>query len=361
MRGAYYNENDKFAAAWLRSLIAGGHIAPGDVDERSIVDVRAADLDGYIQCHFFAGIGGWSYALRLAGWPDDRPVWTGSCPCQPFSLAGAQAGFSDDRHLWPVLARLIGDAKPPVFFGEQVASATDWLRLVRSDLDGMGYAVGCAPIEAASAGADHLRDRFWFVGVSESFRSRTGLRQGDTQQNWHGAPRASRVGVGQADANNARLEGRSAVRCSDQRIARSNGMAHVDERIESDGGLQRGGEQRGPCGDTQARDGGDMANSDGSRGERRIVGGQSDSPSSCEGEMEGQDRERLRLLHSGTCAGYEWVIGADGKSRRVKPGIRLLAHGIPNRVGKLRGFGNAIDPRPASDFIAAYLETEHLS
>ena len=86
---AYYNENNRFAAQWLRNLIAAGDIAPGDVDERSITEVRPDDLRGYTQCHFFAGIGGWSAALRLAGWPDDRPVWTGSCPCQPFSAAGA--------------------------------------------------------------------------------------------------------------------------------------------------------------------------------------------------------------------------------------------------------------------------------
>ena len=85
---AYYNEHEPYAAAWLRNLIAGGHIAAGDVDARDIQDVTPDDLTGYTQCHFFAGIGGFSYALRLAGWPDDRPVWTGSCPCQPFSAAG---------------------------------------------------------------------------------------------------------------------------------------------------------------------------------------------------------------------------------------------------------------------------------
>ena len=89
---AYYNEFDPFAAAWLRGLIKTGQIAAGDVDERSITEVTADDVRGYTQCHFFAGIGGWSYALRLAGWPDTRPVWTGSCPCQPFSHAGKSGG-----------------------------------------------------------------------------------------------------------------------------------------------------------------------------------------------------------------------------------------------------------------------------
>lgn len=84
---AYYNEVDPYAAEWLRNLILCGLIAPGDVDERSIEDVTPADLRGYTQCHFFAGIGVWSYALRMAQWPDSRPVWTGSCPRPSGTLA----------------------------------------------------------------------------------------------------------------------------------------------------------------------------------------------------------------------------------------------------------------------------------
>lgn len=123
MKWAYYNEFDPFAAQWLRELIADGLIAQGEVDERSILDVRPADLKGYAQHHFFAGIGGWSYALRLAGWPDDSAVWTGSCPCQPFSSAGKRTGTSDERHLWPAFFDLIEACRPPVVFGEQVASS----------------------------------------------------------------------------------------------------------------------------------------------------------------------------------------------------------------------------------------------
>ncbi len=119
---AYYNENDPFAAAWLRELVKAGHIAPGDVDERSVMEVQPDDLEGYAQCHFFAGIGGWSHALRLAGWPDDRPVWTGSCPCQPLSSAGQQKGHADERHLWPAFQSLIAERRPATVFGEQVAS-----------------------------------------------------------------------------------------------------------------------------------------------------------------------------------------------------------------------------------------------
>jgi len=103
----YYNEFDPQAAQWLRNLISAGLIPPGDVDERSIEDVTPNELLGYTQCHFFAGIGGWPLALALAGWPVDKPVWTGSCPCQPFSAAGRGDGFADQRHLWPAWFHLI--------------------------------------------------------------------------------------------------------------------------------------------------------------------------------------------------------------------------------------------------------------
>ena len=138
---AYYNEIDAYAAQWLRNLIGKGLIADGEVDTRSIVDVDPNDLRKFTQCHFFAGIAGWSHALRLAGWPDDRPIWTGSCPCQPFSVAGKGKGVADERHLWPHFFRLISACRPPVVMGEQVAGAAGygWLDGVRLDLEGEDY------------------------------------------------------------------------------------------------------------------------------------------------------------------------------------------------------------------------------
>jgi DNA (cytosine-5)-methyltransferase 1 len=162
---AYYNEIEPFAAQWLRNLIAAGHIAPGDVDTRSILDVKPDDLRGYTQCHFFAGIGGWSYALRLAGWPDARPVWTGSCPCQPFSAAGKQRGSDDERHLWPAFFRLIRECRPAIVFGEQVAGAAGyaWFDHVAADLEGEAYAAAAVDIGAHSVGAPHRRQRLYWV------------------------------------------------------------------------------------------------------------------------------------------------------------------------------------------------------
>jgi DNA (cytosine-5)-methyltransferase 1 len=342
---AYYNEIDPFAADWIRALMAHGLIASGDVDTRSITDVRPSDLRGYTQCHFFAGIGGWSYALRQAGWDDTRPVWTGSCPCQPFSLAGKQKGFDDDRHLWPVWRELIRECAPAVVFGEQVASATEWLGLVRSDLEAMGRAVGAMPIQAASAGADHLRDRYWFVAHTDDARS----------QGWKLLPE-----------------------CAGERSAGANGLAYA---ARDD---QQRDRQSGTGSEPQVATGGLRAASDMGDGEsygrhvraRQAAAGllgaeldpaDADSHDMADSESLADARERLRaepqrIDHSDAKRGdgsgeLSWVTGADGKARRVKSGIRLLAHGVPNRVGTLRGFGNAIDYRPAKEFIGAFIDT----
>lgn len=167
---AYYNEINPFAAQWLRNLIAAGHIAPGEVDTRSIEDVRADDLRGFTQCHFFAGIGVWSYALRRAGVPDSRNVWTASCPCQPFSEAGSGAGFNDERHLWPACHQLIALSRPAEVFGEQVASkdAEPWIDLVHTDMETLGYAFGAVPFPAAGVGAPEIRDRIYWVGYADA-------------------------------------------------------------------------------------------------------------------------------------------------------------------------------------------------
>ena len=161
---AYYNEIDHYAAQWLRNLIKSGHIAPGYVDERSIIDVKPEDLTEFTQCHFFAGIGVWSLALRNAGWSDDRPVWTGSCPCQPFSVAGKKLGKLDERHLAPVWLNLIQQQNPPVIFGEQVAGAISkhWIDDLFTELENESYTCGAAVLPACGVGAPHKRERLFF-------------------------------------------------------------------------------------------------------------------------------------------------------------------------------------------------------
>ncbi len=192
MPRAYYNENDPFAAQWLRNLMAAGLIMAGDVDERSIDDVSPGDLSGYVRCHFFAGIAGWDLALRLSGWPQDRPVWTGSCPCQPFSAAGKGKAADDERHLWPAWFSLIREFHPATIFGEQVEAAIGWgwLDAVFADLESEGYACASAVLPACAVGARHIRNRLWFVadangGDSVSEGLQRSRQQRQQQENGH--------------------------------------------------------------------------------------------------------------------------------------------------------------------------------
>jgi DNA (cytosine-5)-methyltransferase 1 len=349
----YYNEIDRFCCDWLSNLMDANLITPGKIDDRSIVDVRPDDLARFERVHFFAGIGGWDYALRLAGWPVGRPVWTGSCPCQPFSLVGKQKGFDDERHLWPVWRDLIRERRPAKVFGEQVASATEWLGLVRSDLEALGYAVGAIPIQAASAGADHLRDRYWFVADDGG-----GRRLGPYWREGEQPRRAEAIGASDvilADASSQR----SPAGISGS-IQGEEGVAGiVDDRgyeisladAESERGGWRTTDTEGSTGRHGAEvDGCHMGDAGGAGAGRNcgsIAGAEAQRGSGR--EVDGDLREPAILAG----AALDWVIGADGKARRVKSGIRLLAHGVPNRVGLLRGFGNAIDPRCAAEFISA--------
>lgn len=164
---AYYNDNDPAICEWLRELIRQGLIPEGDVDCRPIQEVTGDELRGYDQVHLFAGIGGWAYALELAGWTG--PVWTGSPPCQPFSSA-ARGRYDTGKDLWLEYLRLVASIHPDRLLGEQVPRR-DWLDRVCDDLEALGYEVGAAILPACGLGFDHVRERIYFAchahGVSK--------------------------------------------------------------------------------------------------------------------------------------------------------------------------------------------------
>lgn len=334
---AYYNELDPFAAQWLRNLIAAGHIAPGDVDERSIEDVRPDDLKGYTQCHFFAGVGVWSLALRRAGWEDSRPIWTGSCPCQPFSASGKSCGFADERHLWPAFYWLIKQRRPGVVTGEQVASkaAEPWLDLVQTDLEALGYAFGALAFPSAGVGAPHIRDRTYWVGHTHE-QGPQGLTGDGRATEWRGSDRSvaeTGVPVRMADAEisgeralNGQPEPRFRQEKQDRGHSLSLGMADA-ERV----GLEV--EVQHPRGIGQAE----------GFGKTNVAGGNS-APS-----------EWTRPTN-GYWANVDWLFCRDGKWRPVEPGTFPLANGPPARVGRLRAYGNAINAEAATVFSESFKE-----
>lgn len=292
----YYNDNDPAVCEWARELIRAKLVPDGEVDCRSITDIKSDDINGFVQCHFFCGILGWSLALRLAGWPDDEPVWTGSCPCQPLSGAGQRKGHADKRHLWPAFYRLIAKRKPATVFGEQVAGTDgrEWLAGVRADLEGAGYAVGASDLCAASVGAPHRRARIYWVADSDNRRWKDRWPEND------GTLRAA-----------YRPRNGAAYQCPE---ASEPGASVADSVGDSKG---RG---CGISGDApQPRNGGYLVRASWTR--------------------------------------FETVLCRDGKTRRFESGSFPLADGIPGRMGLLRGYGNAIVPILAAEFIQAACES----
>ena len=327
----YYNEFDPFAAQWLRELIADKLIPDGYVDERSIRLVQPQDLRGYTQCHFFAGIGGWPLALELAGWPADRPVWTGSCPCQPFSQAGNRKGVQDERHLWPEFLRLIAECRPASLLGEQVASPAGrrWFSGVRTDMEGVGYRAGGADLCAAGLASPHIRQRlYWVADAADS--DRRGRERGAEEG-------AGADGIGRRGSSGGGIAGR---------VGES-----FQSRLEGLRGNGDDGDQPGRLG---AESGGSTSSPGSACGMADTDGRQSSDGGVQRGGKHGQ---RPKDVRAGFWGSFDILHCTDGKARRVESGTFPLAHGVQARMGKLRAYGNAIVPQVAAEFVRAYLET----
>jgi DNA (cytosine-5)-methyltransferase 1 len=322
---AYYNDIDKSACAWLRELIKQGLIADGVVDERSITDIKANDLRGFSQCHFFSGIGGWSYALRLANWSDDIPVWTASLPCQPFSVAGKQKGKDDDRHLLPHFLELVRQCVPDTIIGEQVEGAVKhlWLDDLHTAMEAENYTVGAAVLGAHSVNAPHQRQRLYWV--ASRLVSASSTRHGNT----------------------------------------------------ADSASSNGGATNSKCNGSQGRVSGRQDS------QRETISGQTGLSESVDGSGL-LEYERS----SPNWSDIEWIYCRDGKHRPILTGlkpvlptkscVKSLGNGLPSGVGhssnnstpinpnetqearvmRLRGYGNSIVPSVAAEFIKAFMAVQ---
>lgn len=372
----YYNEHDPKAAAWLRGLIKQGLIPAGEVDERSIEDVTPAELANFTQCHFFAGIGGWPLALQYAGWSPSKPIWTGSCPCQPFSQAGQGKGIVDERHLWPAFKWHIEQRKPPVVIGEQVASADgrEWLAGVRADLEDLGYAVGAADLCAAGVGAPHIRQRLYWVADHGSGRrqvasvndcrgpstygiGKTGQfggcgsssRLGDTEREQHERGEGHGDMGRSTDQEQSEAQQRQRGRNADSDPGTdNNGLADLQGAEHTEQRAFACGQQGGPA-----------------NGSGLVL---ADSDGCSEGSFAAASaRHGDSAITAGFWSDFQLVSCRDGKTRRIAPEPTLfpLVDGLSYQLARrrsiiaplIRGPGNAIVPQVAAEFVKAYLET----
>jgi len=410
---AYYNEIDSKCCAWLAALMEEGWITRGDIDNRSIEDVRPSDVEGYDRVHFFAGIAVWDYALNQAGW-GNRPVWTGSCPCQPFSAAGKRKGIADKRHLWPAFFHLISERRPEHVFGEQVASKDGlaWLDLVQSDLEGAGYVCGAVDTCAAGFGAPHIRQRLYWVADARHAERRS-LRpdrengRDRTHNRWeevyglagtcgevHKLADATDDGciereLGDEASEKQASSGNKSIVEQDKR-SWGNDAPHAGchERVAD--AEEHGRPERKPFGgrsmegvSERRTDGcpigsaiGELANShdEGLQGRRE----RRDSPGEC---VAGPGGMELQNGSTGPTNGHwqdvDWLFCRDGKWRPTESIAVEMVDGIAdclgymridgryslnpliqkgeNRVMRLKGYGNAIVAPQAQAFIEAYM------
>lgn len=413
----YYNDNDPKVCQWIRNLIAKGVIPDGYVDQRPIQEINPEDLREYKQVHMFCGIAGWARALELANWPAHWPVWTGSCPCQGFSVAGKRGGIEDPRHLWPVWFELIRKCRPPVIFGEQVAAAIKhgWLDLVCDDLESQGYSCGALVLPACSVGAPHLRQRLWFMAYREQQQLAGGM-SGSHKDRTKERGRASDQFAGCCEAGSMAYRCGKGVQEFVRRQEQSEGFDPANGAlcVDSNPGTLCGCKQGGICkkgsetqitstgkhgivgnacsigkcgkrGEVHAKKENDktigveisgatgrMDDCDSGQYRQQVtagVGAQEDKTARI-GENDGARRLTCRTSagckqHAGdeplsSCwatAGFwrdtQWVYCTDGKTRPIESGVLPLAHGVSGRMVKIRGYGNAIVPQVAAEVIKA--------
>ena len=391
----YYNEWDKDAATWLREIIKAGLVPHGDVDERSITEVKAHELTDYNQCHFFAGIGGWPLAFQLAGVDPDENADSGSCPCQPFSGTGKQMGFADPRHLWPAFRRIETRRQPATIYGEQVASALgrEWLARVFSDLEIMGYAGAGADLCSAGLGSPNIRQRLYWAGDALCERSFSAAQRG---ANCREEGRGTRNGLFAGSGATEQLANPAGERLGEARDSGSRetewtgGGCAVGGVAQSDG-RERDGEPDGqgrlcdgsPAGRQQSdsepesySESHGLGYADHARREGRLI--------RWHGEYERAAGE-TSVAGPATLGGFwgvaDLIYCRDEKWRRIEPGSFPLADGIPSRVGplltelrklgrssialaranrniRLKGYGNAINPWVAARFIVAHRQSK---
>jgi DNA (cytosine-5)-methyltransferase 1 len=261
-------------------------------------------------------------------------IISGGFPCQPFSQAGRRKGTDDNRYLWPEMLRVIRELQPTYVIGENVAGLLsmengETLKTILSQLEDEGYNNEVFLIPACAKGAWHRRDRLWIV----SYTDNTGLSDRDKQR-------------GGSQASDG--EGLDSVsRCGTSRDATNPSTAGLQGVV---------GTQSQRSGDGLTNSSEDATNTDSKRG--------------CSRDTRREDAEDVGELsgsqgHWGGLSKSSMGGVADGVSSRVDrywdnepEGVPRVAKGVKNRVGRLKGLGNAIVPAVAYEIFKTIQQYE---
>ena len=327
-------------------------------------------------------------------------VITGGFPCQPFSVAGKQAGTDDDRHLWPVMFRIIQELTPRWVIGENVKGLTNIqdgvvFETVCSDLEGAGYEVRAFNIPAAGVGAPHRRERIWIVAHAKRFNESKPIGRSDEtsrgiqeehRQNDSSAREFSRTSSirqtnnGHEDMEDSRrtLQSRTELREKNEDEV-GEGYANQHQRSgspsESNVANTYARLSNGTYEEVQSGRQTLDTSSEGTRkdvadtGSKRLEGSINEKLSASERSQDVADtKSRIRndneavTKHGGSQAQEVFGDGGSvpGESTwwHTEPNVGRVAHGVPGRVYRLKGLGNSIVPKIAEEIGKAIIKAE---
>ena len=257
---------------------------------------------------------------NVKGKEGDADVIVGGFPCQPMSVAGKRKGTDDDRYLWPEMFRLIREIKPQFVIGENVKNIINIqdgvvFETVCTDLESEGYEVQPFNIPAAGVGAPHRRERVWIVAYAERYNEIQQIQKSDGTQNQVQSKR------GQKDSASW-ISGRTnSIRQTNNRY--ETNVAYT-ESIESHVG-EHGKHQEERSGQGEIR--GENSH-DANTYSKRLEGFRA------EHELRNSEKEKQT-------SGNSWWS--------VEPNVGRVANGVPGRVHRLKGLGNAIVPQIAKE------------
>ena len=301
-------------------------------------------------------------------------IITGGFPCQPFSVAGKQAGTDDDRHLWPVMFRIIQELTPRWVIGENVKGLTNIqdgvvFETVCSDLEGAGYEVRAFNIPAAGVGAPHRRERIWIiaslVNANSDGSSATTIggsvekTSNDDQEGQNKTRESERTSRRERDENmedsRRTLQSRTELRETNEDEVRE-GYANQHQRS--------GSPSESNVADTYAR------LSNGTYEEVQSRGQTFDTSSEGINDVantESSNRHDNEAVTRDGGSSTQEVFGDGGSVPgestwwHTEPDVGRVAHGVPGRVYRLKGLGNSIVPKIAEEIGRAIIEAEGLN